>query len=98
MVADDGPTRGDAERRPEQHVAEEMTVVVQPRGGNVPRNEEGRPGMAVAEMALEHRRGREGDRGVAGRERTALAGRPVALRRVLDAVGQALYERLRAKE
>ena len=49
-------------------------------------------------MAFEHGRGREGRRGVTRRERTALAGRPVALHGQLDAVRERLRQDLRAHQ
>src|SRR6185503_10817383 len=98
VPADYRPACGGAERRAKHDVAEEMTVVVQPRRRDVTGDDEGRPGALESEMPLEYRGRGERRRCMAGRERAAFAGRPVALADLLHDVDHRLGDDLRTDQ
>src|SRR4030095_10456622 len=98
MPPDDGPSAGHADGGAEHDVAQKVAVVDKSRRRYVRRARERRPRGSISEMPFEH--GRDGERRcrMAGRERTALTGRPVATDGLLDALHDRLREDLRSNE
>ena len=92
MTAHDCPTACDAQRPAEQDIAEEVSIVVQPRRGYVRRDHKSRPGTTISQVALEDRCYSESGRRMPGRKRTALTGRPIAAHRPLDTLRECLRD------